>query len=148
MDNIKLPIKYTLIPIKNDQLRDKNKAIAYIISKCYVLEESIKYSTDGDVYSNYTIVPCKSMRQAYTKDGINDKFIEYVKYIFTDYEEAKAKRFELNEKIIESIAKKEGEEIANQKKEKIEKLVVSMQKIQKIQEKSFEVTDEKKLTLK
>ena len=148
MSEINLPIKYTLFALKDNSIKAKDTTFAYIIGKCYVLEENIKYDINGSVYANYTIIPCENAKYAFSNNEINDKYIDYVKYIYSDYEKAKEKRVELNEKLFKKLSKTQDEQVINNLKIKTEKMVNSMQKIRKVKEKNFQVTDEKKLVLK
>ena len=148
MDDIKLPIRYTLFALKDNDIKTKDKTYAYIIGKCYVLEANIKYDLNGDMYSNYTIIPCENSKLAFTKDGIDDKYVDYVKYIYSSYEDAKQKRVELNEKLLTKLSKTQDEKVIENLKIKTEKLVKSMQKIREVKEKRFQITEEKTLILK
>lgn len=149
MTEIKLPIKYTLFPVKDEELGDSNKTISYIIGKCYVLEENVKYDLQGNIYSSYEIVPCKNISNAIKENEIDEKYIEYVKYLYSDYDLAKEKRAELNNKIFEKLSKDKDEKNTELLKIKIEKLVKSMQKLRDLTEKKFVVANDiKKLELK
>lgn len=148
MNNIKLPVRYTLFAIKDNEVKENDKKIAYIIGKCYVLEVNIKYDLQGNAYSSYTIISCDNSKLAFKGDEINDNYVEYVKYLYYDYDEAKQKRIELNKKLFDKISKTYEEKEIEKLKIKIEKMVNSMQKLKKVKEKSIEITDEKSLILK
>ncbi|MBQ9024441.1 MAG: hypothetical protein IJ105_04390 [Bacilli bacterium] len=149
MNEIKLPIKYTLFPINDNELVGGNKTISYIIGKCYVLEENIKYDLEGNIFQAYTIISCKNITNAVKNNEIDEKYIEYVKYLYSDYNLAKEKRLQLNNKVFEKLSKNKDEEEIEKLKIKIEKLVKSMQKLRDLTDKKYVVSnDEKKLELK
>lgn len=100
--NNKYPIKYAVIPLYKSMdvgsgKKDNFKLVSYIISKCYLLEENIKYNEDGTNERIYNImVP----NYEEFNDSIDEKYdLSYpsstiVKNIYDNYNDA------LNEKNI------------------------------------------------
>lgn len=82
-DELKYPIKYATMPIINQsdwihELLKQNEIVTYIVSKCYVVSETKKYSANGNITQTYEVVFPYSNN--YSKIWNHDKIIP----IFTD----------------------------------------------------------------
>ena len=142
MSEIKLPIKYALVPVKSNE-----KTIAYIIVKCYFLEGKITYSIDGSIDAKCRVVECKNAKEAFVDGTINDEFVHEVSCVFNDIDLAKDEQRKVNELIIEQLLKSNQISDFENFKVKQEATVRSLEKMRSITDKKYSITTtaEKKL---
>ena len=121
------PIKYAILELKEKGGYITNYEYivrGYIVSKCWVVESSIKYFSDGDSeFFHKVVFPYKNLdnlKMSLRSDGryigkrvtINYDFnynpypVDVVKELFDTYEEAKIKAEEKNEEMKDNIASK------------------------------------------
>lgn len=113
--NLKYPIKYAIMPLEEQVGWDYGErvfdVVAYIVSKCYVIEERKKYLDDGSFEINYEVVflyarkdnsPYYEFEQAVPNWSIWRKCTNsvFVNELFDSFEEASKVAFKHNTEIL------------------------------------------------
>ncbi len=118
-DNLKYPIKYAVMPIKEqigwshglNELEPEYGVVANIVSKCYVIGERKKYFSDGTFEIKYEVVFLYNKQYTNYYDNFKPTIPEFYAYhecanslfvdqIFNSFEEALTIASQLNDKIL------------------------------------------------
>ena len=139
------PVRYGLMPIKGftellgSFVICNERTVAYAVSKCYVLEEFIKYNEDGTTDKLYSVA--FPYGEVYLSNKVNDQENNFEKdqvlsckteEVFSSFEEAKAKCRQKNIMLFEQEIKK--------KKKPDEYIDLIEAKVQLIEQKANDLT--------
>lgn len=145
MSEIKYPVKYGLLPIKDydkifgNILVSNVRNVAYVVSKCYLLSKTTTYERDGSESSKYRVVfPFTGIfLDEKMPENISDmNEVDYISYVtenvFDTYEEAKEICNSKNKKLIEEELKNKKRVLENYKnyiEKKVENLEVKSEAV-------------------
>lgn len=136
MNNVNLPIKYSLSPVSNSN----DNVLAYIVVKCYFLEGFITCNIDGTMDTKCKVIECKDASKAFASGKVNDEYVREVSCVFNDIDLAKEEQRKINDLVIERLVKDDKINDINKFKEKQEATIRSMEKLRSITEKKYIVS--------
>ena len=142
MNEIKLPIKYALFPLKDKNLEGNTDTVAYIIAKCYLLECRLEYNLDGTLKGICKVIECKNAREAIKDGKVDESYVYEVSCVFNDIDLAVTERDRVNDFIVSKLKDAYDDNTVNQWNIKIDKMVKSIEKLRSISEKKFMITTE------
>ena len=151
------PVKYAILTLKSDDINNDTKY--YVVSKCYVLENSIRYFEEGKKRVLYKVVfPYPKLTGDFsvkTEPSFNNNgdpyLYELVNRLYDDYKEAKEdaniKNNNMNLKLLSEVSLERNnweEEVDRVQKEYDDKLNMYYEFENKLQEatSNMDITDE------
>ena len=140
MNEINLPVTYALAAVNSSN----SETVAYIIVKCYFLEGSIICNLDGTVDSKCKVVECINAANAFKNGQVDEEYVREVSCVFSDIDLAKEEQRNVNELIIEQLAKSGQITDLIKFKEKQAATIKSMEKLRSIKDNKFPITKNSK----
>ncbi len=138
------PIKYALMPIKEkDGCFNESKVKAYMVSKCYVIEDTNHYYPNGRVGKRYTVVfPYKRIGNKWIRVkpeynfALNPINTDVVDVLFDTYQDALKAAQEKNKELLSLIigSMDYSEDLVERMKEKEEIFAHMLRKVHEVED--------------